>query len=129
MRLRFRTDSRRAGCCVCGIEHQTIGSQRTEQPPRINLEEPALPYDESAHNRANMAIDSAMTAHAAAENQQFLTKAAARPGARTLQDGLVFETIIEGEANIPPRRAPSHSDTQRFCPTEVCLTQPATANP
>ena len=68
---------------------------------QLIIEQLALPYDESAHNRANMAIDSAMTAHAAAENQQFLTKAAARPGARTMQDGLVFETIINGVGEYP----------------------------
>lgn len=68
---------------------------------QLIMEQLALPYDESAHNRANMAIDSAMTAHAAAENRQFLARAAARPEARTLPDGLIFETIINGVGENP----------------------------
>lgn len=75
-----------------------IDSARVHQ---LILEQLALPYDKSAHDRANMAIDSAMTARAAAENKEFLARAAARPGARTLPDGLVFETVINGVGESP----------------------------
>lgn len=72
---------------------------------QLIIEQLAKPYDEAEHNHANMVIDSVMAIQAAAENKEFLARAAAQPGARVLPDGLVFETITAGTGPNPTRES------------------------
>ena len=62
---------------------------------RLVLAELAKPYDAAAHTAASAVIENAMNARALEASDLMLSQAAARDGARVLDDGLVFEVIKE----------------------------------
>ncbi len=59
------------------------------------------PYSNEAHRAAAMTLSRAVERAAAAQESAFLAAAAARPGARSLPSGLIFETLREGSGATP----------------------------
>ena len=78
-----------------GVDVDTVAVKR------LIIEELGRPYDAEAHRVANLVIEQAVTAKAVAEGDAFLKAASARPGAQTLPDGLVIETLTEGTGAVP----------------------------
>lgn len=68
---------------------------------QLVIERMAQPYDAEAHHAAVATIENAVAAVAAADSEALLAAAAARPGAQTLDDGLIIETVAAGEGANP----------------------------
>lgn len=73
----------------------------TTQIRQLIFEELSKPYDRTAHDAAEAAIDSASTALIVSHSAEMLRKAAEAPGALRLPDGTVIETLSEGTGVSP----------------------------
>lgn len=68
---------------------------------QLVAQEMTTPYSATDYEEALNIIRETIASAKAAKNNEFLANAASRPGAKTLDDGVILETIIEGVGQSP----------------------------
>ena len=99
--MKIAVDNALAQLAATGVPCDTTAVRR------MIAQELAKPYDRAEHDAANAAIDAAMARLASSQAELMLARAAAEEGARTLPDGLIIRTVVDGDCSAPSPTASS----------------------